>query len=53
LLESKGRIFEKDPIRLSPNSTGAEFAAVVTTMPMANQQAIRTMVREIVQERHQ
>jgi hypothetical protein len=23
LLEGKGRIFEKDPIRLSPNSTGA------------------------------
>ena len=53
LLEGKGRIFEKDPIRLSPNSTGAEFAAVVATMPMADQQAIRTMVREIVQERDQ
>jgi hypothetical protein len=53
LLEGEGRIFEKDPIRLSPNSTGAEFAAVVATMPMADQQAIRTMVREIVQERDQ
>jgi hypothetical protein len=28
---------------LSANSTGAEFAAVVATMPMADQQAIRTM----------
>jgi hypothetical protein len=53
LLEGKGRIFKKDPIRLSPNSTGAEFAAVVATMPMADQQAIRAMVREIVQERDQ
>jgi hypothetical protein len=53
LLEGVGRIFKKDPIRLSPNSTGAEFAAVVATMPEADQQAIRTMVREIVQERDQ
>jgi len=53
LLEGKGRIFEKDPIRLNPNSTGSEFAAVVATMPMADQQEIRTMVREILQERDQ
>jgi hypothetical protein len=53
LLEGRGRIFEKDPIRLSPNSTGAEFAAVVATMPMADQQAIRTMVRDLSQERNQ
>ena len=53
LLEGKGCIFEKDPIRLGPNSTGAEFAAVVPTMPMVDQQAIRTMVREILQERDQ
>jgi hypothetical protein len=51
LLEGKGRVFEKDPIRLGPNSTGAEFAAVVATMPEADQHAIRTMVREIMQER--
>jgi hypothetical protein len=49
LLEGKGRIFKKDPIRLSPNSTGAEFAAGVATMPMADQQAIRTMVRDLSQ----
>jgi hypothetical protein len=53
LLEGRGRVFEKDPIRLSPNSTGAEFAAVLSTLPMADQQAISTMVREIVQERDQ
>jgi hypothetical protein len=53
LLEGKGRVFEKDPIRLSPNSTGAEFAAVVATMPMADQQAIGAMVREMLQERDQ
>jgi hypothetical protein len=53
LLEGKGRIFEKDPIRLSPNSTGAQFAAVVATMPMADQQAIGAMVRDLSQERNQ
>jgi hypothetical protein len=30
LLEGKGRIFEKDPIGLSPNMTGTELAAVVS-----------------------
>jgi len=53
LLEGKGRIFEKDPITLNPNMTGSEFAAVVTTLPMADQQAIGAMVREILQERDQ
>jgi hypothetical protein len=53
LLEGRGRIFKKDPIRLGPNSTGAEFAAVVATMPMADQQATRTMVRDLSQERNQ
>jgi hypothetical protein len=53
LLEGRGRVFEKDPIRLSPNSTGAEFAAVVATMPIADQQAIGAMVSEILQERDQ
>jgi hypothetical protein len=52
LLEG-GRIFEKDPIRLGPNMTGDEFATVVKTMPMADQQAIRAMVREMVQEHDQ
>jgi hypothetical protein len=50
LLEGKGRIFEKDPITLNPNMTGSEFAAVVTTLPMADQQAITTMVRELLRE---
>ena len=49
-VEGKGRIFKKDPIGLSPNMTGSEFAAVVTTLPMADQQAISTMVRELVQQ---
>ncbi|WP_426608656.1 hypothetical protein [Bradyrhizobium sp. McL0616] len=51
LLDGRGRIFERDPIVLSPNSTGSEFAAVVSTMPLADQQMIRTMVREILEER--
>jgi hypothetical protein len=50
LLEGKGRIFEKDPIRLGPNSTGAEFAAVVATMPMADQRAIEAMSAPIGQK---
>jgi hypothetical protein len=33
--------------------TGSEFAAVVTTLPMADQQAISHMVRELLQERDQ
>jgi hypothetical protein len=45
LLEGNRRIFESDPIRLNRN--GDELAAVVATMPMADQQAIRTMVREM------
>jgi hypothetical protein len=49
LLEGNGRIFKKDPIRL----TGDEFAAVVAKMPEADQQAIRATVREILQERDQ
>ena len=53
LLEGRGRIFKTDPIRLSPNMSGNEFAAVVTTMPMADQQAIRATVHEILQERDQ
>ena len=51
LLEGKGRIFKKDPIGLSPNMTGGELAAVVTTLEPADQQAIRVMVDEIFQER--
>jgi hypothetical protein len=46
LLEGRGRIFKKDPI-------GGEFAAVVATMPDADQQAIRATIREILQERDQ
>ena len=53
LLEGKGRIFEKDPIRLSPNSTGAEFAAVVRTLPEAEQQMIEAAVDRLLQERNQ
>jgi hypothetical protein len=53
LLEGNGRIFESDPIRLSPNMSGNEFAAVVATMPEADQQVIRATVREILQERDQ
>jgi hypothetical protein len=51
LLEGKGRIFKKDPITLNPNMTGSEFAAVVTTLPLADQQMITTMVREILREK--
>ena len=53
LLEGKGRVFEKDPIRLSPNSTGAEFAAVVRTLPAAEQQMIEAEVDRLLKERNQ
>jgi hypothetical protein len=44
LLEGKGRIFKKDQ---------QDLAAVVATMPEADQQAIRATVSEILQERDQ
>jgi ribosomal 50S subunit-associated protein YjgA (DUF615 family) len=44
LLEGKGHIFKKDQQKL---------AAVVATMPMADRQAIRATIREILQERDQ
>jgi hypothetical protein len=53
LLEGRGRIFKTDPIGLSPNMTGGEFAAVVTTLPMADQQAIGAMIRDLLHERNQ
>ena len=53
LLEGRGSIFKTDPIRLCPNMTGGELAAVVATMPTADQQAIRATIREILQERDQ
>jgi hypothetical protein len=53
LLEGKGRIFEKDPIRLGPNSTGAELAAVVRTLPEAKQQMIEATVDRLLKERNQ
>jgi hypothetical protein len=49
LLEGRGRVFKTDP----PGMSGREFAAVVTTLPIADQQAIRATVREILQERDQ
>jgi hypothetical protein len=53
MLQGVGRVFRKDPIRLNPNSSGEEFATVVAAMPPADQQVIRTLVRDIVQERDQ
>jgi hypothetical protein len=47
LLEGKGRIFEKDPIAMSPILTGEEFAALVRTMPIADQEIILTMLRQM------
>ena len=53
MLEGVGRVFTDDPIRLSPNSSAQGFAAVVAGMPPSDQQTIRTLVRDIVQERDQ
>lgn len=49
LLEGKGRIFKKDPIELSPNMTGSEFAEIVTTLPVTDQRAIEAKMRELLQ----
>jgi hypothetical protein len=51
--QEKGHVFKTDPTGLSPDMTGDEFAAVVATLPMADQQAISTKLREMVQERDQ
>jgi hypothetical protein len=51
LLEGKGRIFKKDPITINPNMTGSEFAAVVRTLPTADQRAIEARLREMVEKR--
>ena len=51
LLEGKGRIFKNDPITLSPNMTGSEFAAVVRTLPADGQRAIEAKIGEILEER--
>jgi hypothetical protein len=51
LLEGKGRIFKKNPITLNPNMTGSEFAAVVRTLPAADQRLIEARLREMVRKR--
>jgi hypothetical protein len=51
LLEEKGRLFKKDPIELSPNMTGSEFASVVRTLPLADQRKIEAKAREILSNR--
>jgi hypothetical protein len=53
LLEGKGRVFKKDPIRLGPNSTGAEFAAVVRRLPEAKQRTVEAVVDQLLKERDQ
>ena len=51
LLEGKGRIFEKDPITLNPNMSAAELAALVRTLPEAEQQMIEAAVDRLLKER--
>jgi hypothetical protein len=53
LLEGKGRMFESDPITLGPETTGSEIAAVVKTLRPADQETVRGMVREFLQEHDQ
>lgn len=43
--------FATDPIEISANMTGKEFAAVVATMPQAEQEMIEGMVDQILRER--
>jgi hypothetical protein len=51
LLEGKGRIFKTDPITVNPNMTGSEFAAVVRTLPAAEQRLIEAKLREMARKR--
>jgi hypothetical protein len=53
LLEGKGRIFKADPITLNPKTTAAELAAVVRTLPEAEQQMVDVMIDRLLQERDQ
>jgi hypothetical protein len=53
LLEGKGRIFKKYPITLHQNITAAELAAVVRTLPEAEQQMIEAEVDRLLKEQDQ
>lgn len=52
LLEGEGRIFKKDKIELNPMS-GAEFAALLGTLPEAQQRKIEAVVDLFLAERSQ
>jgi hypothetical protein len=49
LLEGKGRIFKNDKIELNPNMSGAELAAVVRTLPEAEQRTIEAMIDTLLE----
>jgi hypothetical protein len=51
LLEGRGRVFKTDPIRLSPEMTSAELAAVVRTLPEAKQRTVEAVVDQLLKER--
>jgi hypothetical protein len=51
LLEGRGRIFKTDPIMLNPKTTAAELAAMVRTLPEAEQQMVDVMIDRLLQER--
>ena len=51
LLEGRGRVFKTDPIRLSPEMTAAELAAVVRTLPEAKQRTVEAVVDQLLKER--
>jgi hypothetical protein len=53
MLEGAGRMFTGDPIRLGSNSSAEEFAAVVATLPLPDQQAIRILARDMARGRDQ
>jgi hypothetical protein len=51
LLEGKGRVFQNDKIELNPNMSGAELAALVRTLPDAQQRKIEAVVDRLLKER--
>jgi hypothetical protein len=49
LLEGAGPIFKKYPTAPRPEMTGEEFAAVVATLPVVHQEAIRAAALELLE----
>jgi hypothetical protein len=50
LLEGKGRIFKKDPPALKPGMSAADRAALVRTLPEAQQRTIEAVIDALLED---